>query len=482
VESILTGEKSVEEALADANTQAIEMMREEQERRARITPVPPFTVGEGEEETPKEATTITFAAETDSPDQQRYRTLAARFHQAHPDIAVEIATPQFPSTPATLSGLAASADCFLASPNPQHPQDGEAVLSLRPFLDADPSYSTNDFYPTALTPFTWQGDLRGLPAELVPYLVEYNKALFDAARVSYPTLGWTYEDFLARAVALTRGEGEGAQYGFVPEPFPDYALPLILERWGADLVDERQHPPALTLDSPTTVAALRRYADLALVHRVQPALVPDLDQPGGEVLTEWMSLIRNGRAAMWTVSSSWSAYLRQGWTGDIGVVPLPAGGGRNGYVQIRGYFISAQSRAPQACWEWLKFLTGQPEAVEGLPARRSVAESQAYRQQVGDERADAYLAAVADVDPHAFTLTAAQHPWLHGVEYWLFRAYVQAVRGETSVEAALGEAQQLADAYRACVISLDALYEREGWEACLREVDPTLPEALFGAE
>jgi hypothetical protein len=67
-------------------------------------------------------------------------------------------------------------------------------------------------------------------------------------------------------------------------------------------------------------------------------------------------------------------------------------------------------------------------------------------------------------------------------QFWLFRAYTQAVNGEASVETALAEAHGLAEAYRACIISRDALYEREGWEACLREVDPNLPQSLFGAE
>ncbi|MCX7681105.1 MAG: extracellular solute-binding protein [Anaerolineae bacterium] len=483
LDAILSGEKTIEDALADANVQAIELMRKEQERLARITPVPPFTVGEGEtSRTPEDLTTITFIPGTDPSDQQRYRTLASRFHQTHPDVAVEIILPPTLLGPASLSNLAHAADCFLASPDLRRPQDEEAVLSLRPFLDADPSFPADDFYPAALPPFTWRGDLRALPAELTPYVVEYHKDLFDAAGLDYPTPTWTYDDFLTLARALTSGEGENAQYGFLPEPFSDYALPLILERWGADLLDETQNPPALTFDSPATVAALHRYADLATVHRVQPSSAVDLAHADGTALTEWESLIRSGRAAMWMLSSSWSAYLHSGQPEDVGVVPLPAGGGSSGYVQAKGYFISAQARAPQVCWEWITFLSTQPDAVEGLPARKSVAESEAYRRQVGEERADAYLASVTDVNSHSFTLTAARHPWLHGVEFWLFRAYTQAVNGETSVEAALADAQVLADAYRACVISRDALYDQEKWGACLREVDPTLPPSLFGAE
>ena len=42
---------------------------------------------------------------------------------------------------------------------------------------------------------------------------------------------------------------------------------------------------------------------------------------------------------------------------------------------MTGYYISAQAKEPQACWQWITFLSQEPGAVQGLPARRSLAES-----------------------------------------------------------------------------------------------------------
>lgn len=477
IEAILDGEESVEEAMLEAQARTEAVVEMTTAHLTQAAPVPICNAGTPKRPSSEEVTTITFVpTAVASSLLQRYRDLAASFHEQHPDIAVRIEPAGFADR---LRELASGADCFAWSEGSWDLEELAAVLGLEPLMKADPYYRLDDLYPAALEAFTWQGTLYGLPAELVPYVVEYHKPLFDAANVAYPTSNWTYDDFLARSLALTRGEGANRQYGFVPEPYPDYALPLILEHLGADLLDETQSPPALSLDSPATVAALRRYGDLATVHHVQPTFAVDPAAPGGEALAGWQGLIREARAAMWMIPASWSAHVRPR-EGDVGVVPLPGVGvGGGGYVRARGYFISAQSRAPQACWEWLKFLSAQPEAAEGLPARRSVAESEAYRRLVGLERAEAYRAAVANTDPHSFIVTAARQPWLRGVEYWLFRAYLRVVNGEAGVEAALGEAQGLADEYRACVIAREGFFDREKWEGCLREVDPTLPDHLF---
>ena len=74
--------------------------------------------------------------------------------------------------------------------------------------------------------------------------------------------------------------------------------------------------------------------------------------------------------------------------------------------------------------------------MTSLPARRSVAESQAYRRQAGDERAAAYLASVAGSGRSSIRQILSQQPWLRGATYWLFQAYVQVLNGEAGAEAA----------------------------------------------
>ena len=123
-----------------------------------------------------------------------------------------------------------------------------------------------------------------------------------------------------------------------------------------------------------------------------------------------------------------------------GAVPLPAGTGDalgSGYQNVTGYFISAGTEAREACWQWIKYLTEQPNVGMGLPSRHNVAESIAYRQQVGDELADAYLASMENATQPPFSQQISdENSWLNYPIFWLYGAYDQILNEELAVEEA----------------------------------------------
>jgi multiple sugar transport system substrate-binding protein len=483
--AILSGEKSVDDALAEAQTQAEHEIQEAQAAEAGATPAPTVVVAPPAEETPagEGATTITFVPGLGSLNLEPYRDLADRFHEANPEIVVEVKMIDLTSGSAPdLPGMAEAADCFQWYPSFQEARNREAILNLEPFLDADPSFSTDDFFPQLLDQFSWQGQLWGLPADVTPYIIEYNKGLFDAAGVEYPSLDWTTDDFLALAVALTQGEDDAKQYGFVGEVYALNDLLFLMERLGARLVDVDADPPAITYNDPSTVEAMRWYVSLSAEHGVKPEFLTDITKLAGATAfyLEREALINDGRAAMWTNTGATAGLFGPRTGIEIGAAPLPTGPGvtGGGYSSASGYFISAETENRQACWQWITFLSGEPGAVQGLPARRSLAESDEYRQQVGADRADAYLASVADSDqPSAFQIFSEEE-WLGGALFWLGQAYGQAIDGEASVEEALDAAQKMADDYRACVVAAGD-FSQETWQACVQEIDPTLPDFLF---
>ena len=53
-----------------------------------------------------------------------------------------------------------------------------------------------------------------------------------------------------------------------------------------------------------------------------------------------------------------------------------------------GYAISAEAAHPEACWQWIAFLSQQSQASFGMvPPRKSIAESAVYEQLVGADAA-----------------------------------------------------------------------------------------------
>jgi multiple sugar transport system substrate-binding protein len=491
LKATLLGEKPVGDALAEAQTQAKADIQGTQADQAEATPVPPVVVATPEDEKPtvEGAVTITFNPSLGAIiDMQAYRDAAQQFQEAHPDIQVEVKMPDLTGGSISMLSIAESADCFVWTAEIRGSENQAAILGLKPFLDADPSFTTDDFYPLLLEKFTWQGQLWGLPAGLQPYVIEYNKDLFDAAGANYPALDgstelgefWTTDDWLEVAVALTQGEGENKQYGFVPQYFEITDLVLLVERRGARLIDESADPPAFTFNDPATVEALRWYAGLSTEYEVKPVFFADIAKvaSANTFLIEREALLREGRAAMWI--SEIVAIFGDRSELNTGLAPMPvgiAGGGAGG--SAIGYFISAHTEARQACWQWITFLTEQSSLAPGLPSRRSVAESDAYRQIVGDERATVYQASITGTAGTTDDIFAGESWMSSAGVIWLGRAYDQVANGEASVEEALNAIQKMADDYRACVVVNDAISNQDGWEACMQEVDPSLPAFLF---
>jgi multiple sugar transport system substrate-binding protein len=483
LDEILAGDKSVEDALAGAQTQAQADIDEAQVEQAEATPVPTVVVAAPKEDEggDDDVVNITFNPALGAFNIEGYRDAAEQFHETHPDIRVEVEAPDLSAGSFTIKNLAESSDCFQWTADVQNAESQEVILNLKPLVDADPSFTIDDFYPSLVEQFTWQGQLWGLPSALLPYVVEYNKDLFDAAGVDYPALDWTTDDFLEVAVALTQGEGDEKQYGFVPQYFELSDLGPFMERRGAQLIDKNVDPPTFTFNHPATIEALRWYAELSTEYDVKPVLLADIADAldANAYLFEREALINDGQAAMW-VSEIISILGDRGEL-NTGVAPLPVGiDGTSGGGTAVGFFISADTDARQACWEWINFLTEQPALSESLPSRRSVAESDAYRQHVGADRAAVFQASVAGEKPSTGDVFEGE-TWMGSAgAIWLGRAYDQVVNGEASVEEALNAAQKMAEDFRACVIVNDVMSDQAGWEACIKEVDPTIPDFVFG--
>jgi len=479
---------AIETALADAQSEVEAAI--EEEVAAAPTPVTDLVVTEEEQQALNAGgVLISFGLSEGGRGrfgQQSLSTLVDQFQAAHPDIVVEVDTPQGFRGQLGLADMAAEYDCFQASPSFDD-ESLAAIVNMEPFLTTDSTISKDDFFPSVLEQFTYQGQLWGLPGSVTVPVMYYNKDLFDAAGLPYPGVDWTTSDFLELAVALTQGEDENKQYGYVPTSFGANDLVSFMDRLGADMLDESVDPPRLVFNSPSVIEAFRWYTSLATQYGVQPEVSTDTgDFEGGR---GQQALIREGLAAMWMESGGGGfafggpggpgGFGGQGGTSNlnVGVVPLPAGPNSakgSGFQSVDGYFISAQAEGPsdarQACWSWITFLTEQPNAATGLPARQSVAESAAYRQLVGAEQADAYLASVSSGSRASFFQRISDEGnWLGFASFWLSDAYNRVVSGEMTVEESLAAAQESVEAYRDCIIAKDAFQDPQAMMECLSE-------------
>jgi ABC-type glycerol-3-phosphate transport system substrate-binding protein len=468
VVDVIQNDTPVETALANAQTVA------ENEIEAAVsaapTPVPNLAVAEEEEAAiAAGATVIQFGMGANRFGQQSFQDMVARFQEEHPDVVVELEEPKVRGGP-SLEEMARVYDCFQGMPNLNSDDAVAAVLNMDPFFAADPDVSPEDFFPSVMDQFTYQGQVWGLPGSVTVNVMNYNKDLFDAAGLDYPSAAWTTSDFAHLATTLTQGEGENKQYGYLPGYGEAEDLIVMIDRLGGDMYDDSVNPPRLVLNSPNVIEAVRWYTSL-------PGFSA---HAGGAPLSEEerAALIGQGQVAIW--SDPWGK-LGEEKDLDVGVAPLPLGphsAEGSGYESVDGYFISAETEARQACWNWIAFLTQQPTAW-GLPACQEVAESNAYRQAVGDERADAYIASVSSGSGASFVQRLSDaKAWFRFAYAWLANAYDRIVAGDMSVEEAMNAAQEAADIHRDCAITNNALQPPD-WDAlgaCYEEANAAVPD------
>jgi ABC-type glycerol-3-phosphate transport system substrate-binding protein len=371
-----------------------------------------------------EAVTITFSHGGDEGDY--YQALVQEFNQSHPYIAVELQGP-----------AAESADVFVDVQYPlseRRTQDG--VLSLDAFIERDESFDLDDFYPGTVDPFTGEGKTWAIPARVDALVTFYNQDLFDQYAVGYPEVGWTWDGFLSVASAIRDPEAGVFGYATSQEFYTVEAL-LFIYQHGGSVFDDWQNPTRATFDAPLNVEALAWYADLIYAHNVAPTpeQVRSVFGTGGENV--YRATLED-RVGMWLgffsgrMQPADHEALGKRW----GMAPLPRDAVSFTMGIVEGYFISDQAQHPDACWQWVAFLSHQ---VPGrfIPVRRSVAESVAYERRAGGE-----VAAVARASIESAGLPSPEIAAFEGASGILGQAIDDIVHGRSTPVEAMAWAQR----------------------------------------
>jgi multiple sugar transport system substrate-binding protein len=123
------------------------------------------------------------------------------------------------------------------------------------------------------------------PLWVVPMGMYLNKDVFDEKGVALPPQDWTWDQFVETAKQLTFTRDNGEQvYGF-----SGFVDPGVINTWGLFMNQDPSVRPVTDdgkfgFDTPEAAAAIQRYADLALVHKVTPpdfGSQKDADVKGG---------------------------------------------------------------------------------------------------------------------------------------------------------------------------------------------------------
>ncbi|MBC7264294.1 MAG: ABC transporter substrate-binding protein [Chloroflexi bacterium] len=231
-----------------------------------------------------------------------------------------------------------------------------------------------DFVPTLINAFTYQGKVYGIPKDFNTLGLFYNKKYFAEAGLEAPTDDWTWDDMKAAARALSKpdkgiyGLGVPADAG----RFPIFVFQNGGHIMNADFTDT-------LLDSPEAIAAAEFYTGFrADKSGATPADVGDGWQ-GTSFGKGTMAMVFEGG---WLIP-----YLKEQFPDtQYGVVVPPAGPkGEGNLVFTVAYVISKNCKNPEAAWKVINFLTNKESQTTvlqsgfALPSRAALADDPYFK-------------------------------------------------------------------------------------------------------
>lgn len=335
------------------------------------------------------------------------------FHEAHPNIrvfytpAIDVEQNMLPDMQAGTAPDVFTGCCTFF---PIWAQQGY-TLDLRPYVRSDLDQTTIADWAAAQyqSLFLKDGVQYGLPKYHGALALYFNKDLFDRYGVAYPDERWDHGDYLSAMQLLSHDrDGDGAQdlWGSMVDISWD-RLQIHINGWGGHLVDPDDSTRCRMADSQA-LEALEWIRARMWDDRVMASFLDVQNVMTRQAFTEQkVAMVEDGSWALKDILNG--AGFR------VGVAPFPAGPDRRVTLATTdGWGIYAQTKYPDAAWEFLKFLISQDfgramARTEFLqPARASLIEDwvNAIRAQFPEKAKDVNIAAFADGHLKGYSVTA----------------------------------------------------------------------------
>ncbi|MDR6868173.1 multiple sugar transport system substrate-binding protein [Microbacterium resistens] len=220
--------------------------------------------------------TITFMGWGSPQEVDVFKDMIGQFEDENPGVKVDyISVPatDFATKLQTMIASKKVPDVFYLAPENVMPYaDSGIIADLSGFVADNEIFDEKNVWPNAIDMYRYDGKtpgkgaIYGLPKDIGPFALAYNKDLFAAAGITPPApdTPWTWDEFVAAAKKLTTGEGADKVYGSAP-----YSLESAVWSNGADWLDADH--TTVTVTDPAFVEALQWVADLGLKEGVVPS-------------------------------------------------------------------------------------------------------------------------------------------------------------------------------------------------------------------
>jgi multiple sugar transport system substrate-binding protein len=207
-----------------------------------------------------------------------------------------------------------------------------------------------DYYPGILAVNEFDGGVYGLPWIAQPVVTYYNKDLFDAAELDYPTADWTWDDLMTMGKALTQdtdGDGTVDQWGFTNNGWPPPYI-FVWQAGGELIAEDFATAP---IDSPEFIEGFEFYLSTAYNPELSPSTEIISEQGFGE-------MFKAGKIAMFMGGAADDLDRVEGL--NVGVVRVPGHpktGSHTTFAWNASTVVNAHTASPEAACKALVAVT-----------------------------------------------------------------------------------------------------------------------------
>ncbi len=267
------------------------------------------------------------------------------------------------------------------------------VIDLNTFVDAG-IIDLSNIEASSLSGGTVNGQLAGFTTGTNTVSVIYDKAIFDQAKVAYPSNDWTWSEYIATVKAIYEATGIPSDIPFLTEF--RWTAEAIVRSYGEDLfsADGQSLPWA---ENETVINGLvSAINDISA--GVEAGYFVDPEVQLAWATTEENYIVQGKSAMAFLLSNYYPTYCTAANT-ELGLAMLPKmdDGVKTGmYLNPNMYWcISANSANPEAAAAVLNYLINDTDAAKKIGTDRGVSLSSAVRDALAtDPATDVYTSNV----------------------------------------------------------------------------------------
>lgn len=227
-------------------------------------------------------------------------------------------------------------------------------------LVASNNIDLSQWYEGCTKAITVEGNLLGLPFKAHPGLavVYYNETAFEAAGLELPKAGWTQDQQVEMAKALTKGDATPPFYGFLPGVGSIWKTLVTLSRaFGTELLNE--DGTQFQLNSELGIQAITWLYDLFQTHKVAPTPAQMVGGGNDMWIANSLGMYQGGTSVSVTGGTIGDAFKWMVAPNAVG----PGGVGGSDY-EVDAYTVTTASQHPNEAFKWVQYLCSQDSGIQ----------------------------------------------------------------------------------------------------------------------